>query len=173
MEDGIHTYDIYKEGVSTQKVGTKEFAEAVIANLGKEPQTLKKVELKNSGIISIPRHVRKPKADKVLVGVDVFVHWEGTDPKLIAEKLQKMNNDVLELTMITNRGVKVWPHGFEETFCTDHWRCRYSAKEGATASKKDIIEVLSKAVDNGVDTIKTENLYTFDGVRGYSLGQGQ
>jgi len=76
MEDGIHTYDIFKEGVSTQKVGTKEFAEAVIANLGQEPKTLKKVELKNSGLINIPRHVRAPRAKKELVGVDVFVHWK-------------------------------------------------------------------------------------------------
>jgi isocitrate dehydrogenase len=30
IEDGIHTYDIYKEGVSKQKVGTREFAEAII-----------------------------------------------------------------------------------------------------------------------------------------------
>jgi isocitrate dehydrogenase len=154
-------------------VGTKEFAEAVIANLGQEPKTLKKVELKNSGLINIPRHVRAPRAKKELVGVDVFVHWEGTDPKKIAEELQKMNNDNLKLSMITNRGVKVWPQGFEETFCTDHWRCRYSAVEGATPSKKDILEVLAKAEEVGVDTIKTENLYLFDGVRGYSLGQGQ
>lgn len=173
MEDGIHTYDIFKEGTSTQKVGTKEFAEAVIANLGKEPQTLKKVELKNSGIISIPRHVRKPRAKKELVGVDVFVDWEGTDPKILAEDLLKMNTDKLQLSMITNRGVKVWPQGFEETFCTDHWRCRYTVQEGHGASKSDILEVLAKAETFGVDTIKTENLYTFDGVRGYSLGQGQ
>lgn len=173
MEDGIHTYDIYKEEVSTQKVGTKEFAEAVIANLGKVPQTLKKVELKNSGLISIPRHVRKPKAKKVLVGVDVFVHWEGTDPDLIAEKLLGMNNAALQLSMITNRGVKVWPQGFKETFCTDHWRCRFSAVEGKSPTKNDILDVLSKALEVDVDTIKTENLYTFDGVRGYSLGQGQ
>ncbi|MBL1523519.1 NADP-dependent isocitrate dehydrogenase, partial [Klebsiella pneumoniae] len=26
IEDGIHTYDIFKEGISKQKVGTKEFA---------------------------------------------------------------------------------------------------------------------------------------------------
>src|SRR6266403_6246871 len=30
IEDGVHTYDIFKEGVSQQKVGTKEFAEAVV-----------------------------------------------------------------------------------------------------------------------------------------------
>src|SRR5918997_2961504 len=43
MEDGIHTYDIYKEGVSKEKVGTREFAEAVVARLGQRPETLKAV----------------------------------------------------------------------------------------------------------------------------------
>ena len=37
IEDGIHTYDIYKEGVSKEKVGTQEFAEAIITNLGQNP----------------------------------------------------------------------------------------------------------------------------------------
>src|SRR5246127_3611378 len=36
IEDGIHTYDVFAEGVSTQKVGTKEFACAGIARLGKK-----------------------------------------------------------------------------------------------------------------------------------------
>lgn len=173
MEDGIHTYDVYNDKVSTKKVGTKEFAEAVVANLGKEPKMLKKVELKNSGTIQIPKHVRRPKANKELVGVDVFVHWEGTNPNTIGDKLQALNNDSLKLSMITNRGVKVWPNGYEETFCTDHWRCRFSAVEGKQPTKEDIIAVLNKAVENDVDAIKTENLYNFDGVRGYSLGQGQ
>jgi len=174
MEDGIHTYDVYDEKVSTQKVGTKEFADAVIANLGQYPSKLKKVVLKNTGAIEIPKHVRRPRAEKVLQGVDVFVDWEGTDPDVIGEKMSStMNTEVLELTMITNRGVKVWPNGFDETFCTDHWRCRFKGKDGQAVSKQDIIEVLGRAIDAGIDTIKTENLYTFDGERGYSLGQGQ
>src|SRR5262249_54756971 len=37
IEDGIHTYDIYTEGVSIQKAGTKEFAAAVVARLGQKP----------------------------------------------------------------------------------------------------------------------------------------
>src|SRR5215204_2913182 len=41
IEDGIHTYDIYDEKVSKQKVGTKEFAEAVVQRLGQTPQILK------------------------------------------------------------------------------------------------------------------------------------
>src|SRR5205085_10011861 len=43
LEDGVHTYDIYKDGVSKQKVGTKEFAEAVVARLGQKPEILKPV----------------------------------------------------------------------------------------------------------------------------------
>src|SRR5438477_4953905 len=43
IEEGIDTYDIYTEGISKQKVGTKEFADAVIARLGQEPQVLKAV----------------------------------------------------------------------------------------------------------------------------------
>ncbi|MBV0994935.1 NADP-dependent isocitrate dehydrogenase, partial [Listeria monocytogenes] len=34
LEDGLHTYDIYDERVSAKKLGTEEFAEAVIARLG-------------------------------------------------------------------------------------------------------------------------------------------
>ena len=39
LEDGIHTYDIFDEGVSAEKVGTKEFACAVVARLGQKPQS--------------------------------------------------------------------------------------------------------------------------------------
>src|SRR5919202_998386 len=43
VEEGVHTYDIYEGQVSRQKVGTKEFAEAVVERLGQTPQTLKAV----------------------------------------------------------------------------------------------------------------------------------
>lgn len=173
IEDGIHTYDIYKEGVSTQKVGTSEFADAVIANLGKKPSTLKEVSYAKGQTLNLPKVGRKTPAKKELMGVDVFVHWTGTNPNELAEKMQKINNGDVQLSMITNRGIKVWPDGFEETFCTDHWRCRYKNKNGGLLSKEDIIQLLQSSMSEGIDAIKTENLYNFDGVAGYSLGQGQ
>lgn len=173
IEDGIHTYDIYKEGVSTRKVGTKEFAEAVIANLGKMPSQLKTVSYKSDAAFKLPRYVRKEASEKVLAGVDLFVHWRGTDPEALAQKVQALNRSDLNLSMITNRGIKVWPDGFEETFCTDHWRCRFKPSNGARVSKKEIVDLLNKAIDHDIDTIKTENLYTFNGTAAYSLGQGQ
>jgi isocitrate dehydrogenase len=75
--------------------------------------------------------------------------------------------------MITNRGIKVWPDGFEETFCTDHWRCRFKSDGDSEIDKTNIIELLLSALNENIDTIKTENLYTFDGKAKYSLGQGQ
>jgi isocitrate dehydrogenase len=173
LEDGIHTYDIFKEGTSKQKVGTKEFAQAVIANLGEKPTVLKAVSYANSAALNLPKYKRKPAAKKVLEGVDVFVHWNGSNPDELATKLHEIEPEGIQLTMITNRGIKVWPEGFKETFCTDHWRCRFKSKSGAEIKKTDIIKLLKNAVDKNIDAIKTENLYNFDGKAAYSLGQGQ
>ncbi|WP_138989646.1 NADP-dependent isocitrate dehydrogenase [Larkinella sp. C7] len=173
IEDGIHTYDLYKEGISTQKVGTKEFAQAVIANLGQKPSTLKAVNLANGTPLNLPKYQRKPPARKELVGVDVFVHWNGTNPDDLARLLKPLESEKTKLSMITNRGIKVWPDGFSETFCTDHWRCRFKPAKGNTLGKLDLIFLLVKAVENNIDTIKTENLYDFNGKPAFSLGQGQ
>jgi len=173
IEDGVHTYDIYKEGSSTQKVGTKEFAEAVINNLGKKPIILKSVDYSNSSALNLPKYVRKPSKQKDLVGVDVFVHWQGLNPNDLAKIIQQLNSDSMELSMITNRGIKVWPNGFEETFCTDHWRCRFKNPNGGTIDKEQILSILKESISLNIDTIKTENLYNFDGKAAYSLGQGQ
>lgn len=173
LEDGLHTYDIYKEGSSRQKLGTKEFAEAVISNLGQKPALLKAVSYAGSSKMNLPKYQRKASARKELVGVDLFVHWAGSNPNELAGILKKLDGDGVHLTMITNRGIKVWPNGFEETFCTDHWRCRFKSAQGGTISKQQIIDLLQKAMAHDIDVIKTENLYEFDGVAKYSLGQGQ
>jgi isocitrate dehydrogenase len=172
IEEGIHTVDIYKEGVSKQLVGTQEFADAVIARLGKVPQTISPASYEKEVQLLLPTYKRKKAASKVLKGVDVFLDWKGEDVNQLAESLQKLNNGI-NLTMITNRGVKVWPNGFEETFCTDHWRCRYEITDETPIAKNTIPFLLLKAIDENLDVIKTENLYEFDGVKGFSLGQGQ
>lgn len=173
IEDGIHTYDIYKEGISKQKVGTKEFAEAVISNLGQQPAILKSVRFDKNSALVLPKYQRKASKEKVLVGVDLFVHWPGSNPDELAGIVGRLNKSNVELTMITNRGIKVWPEGFEETFCTDHWRCRFKPVDEHSFNKSDIVALLNQAMEEHVDTIKTENLYSFDGKPAFSLGQGQ
>jgi isocitrate dehydrogenase len=172
LEDGIHTADIYREGTSAQKVSTKAFAEAVKANLGKKPKTMAAANYADAGPMVLPK-IPRTQSVKELKGVDVFVDWSGEKANELAEMLQKINTTALKLNMITNRGVKVWPNGFEETFCTDHWRCRFIGDTDATIAASQIVELLHLANENNIDVIKTENLYNFNGKQAYSLGQGQ
>lgn len=175
LEEGIHTYDIYVEDVSKQKVGTKEFAEAVIANLGKQPQVLKPVNYTSAPAHTSSNHLAASKHEKKeLVGIDVYLDWTNGSPDQLGESLQKVNGDGLELKTITNRGAKVWPYGLPETFCTDQWRCRFlSQTTGATVSHDQILRLLQRIDNAGFDYIKTENLYTFDGKPGYSQVPGE
>src|SRR5438105_5680540 len=78
IEDGIHTYDIFDEGVSKQKVGTKEFAEAVVERLGQKPQFLKPAAYSKapSQTGEKARQSSSVDAKKELVGVDVFFDWK-------------------------------------------------------------------------------------------------
>jgi isocitrate dehydrogenase len=176
VEDGVHTYDIYADNVSRQKVGTKEFAEAVVERLGQKPQTLKSVSYQateSEAVVSQTPASERPRAKKELVGVDVFLDWTKGSANQLGESLSQVAGDKLQLKMISNRGVKVWPGGNSETFCSDHWRCRFtSPAEGSTISHNEIIELLQRINDGGFDFIKTENLCNFDGERGYSLDQG-
>jgi isocitrate dehydrogenase len=181
IEQGYHTADIYKEGSSKKKVSTSEFADEVIARLGQSPQSLPASKLsEGSGEINIPAYTRKDRK-KVLMGVDAFIDWKGSDPQEIGEGLRKVAGQ-LKLKMITNRGVKVFPNGLSETYCTDHWRCRFVSvdaeiEEGNPVYKpveyEHVIALLAKLHNSGWDVIKTENLYEFDGKRGFSLGQGE
>lgn len=173
IEAGQHTYDIYKEGVSREKLGTREFARAVIANLGQQPSRFAPVSYASGKTLNLPPYVRKAPATKELVGVDIFVQWNGTQADELAALLQPTQIPGISLSMITNRGIKVWPDGFPETFCTDHWRCRFKPIEGSSMTKDKLLRQLAAVEAAGIDTIKTENLYTFNGRQGYSLGQGQ
>ena len=173
LEDGYHTSDIYDESVSKIKLGTKEFADAVIERMGSVPSTLQPVAYSNaSANFNIKLTPRTP-AKKELVGVDVFIHFNQRDATALANILQHAHTNHLQLSMITNRGTKVWPDGFPETFCTDHWRCRFKPLLSLSPSYNHVIELLKNIHDQNLEIIKTENLYNFDGVAGYTAAQGQ
>ena len=177
VEDGIHTYDIYDERVSKQKVGTKEFAQAVVERVGQKPQTLKAVAYRAADRDDVNVQVQASTAvamKKELVGVDVFVDYTAGTADELGAAMQRVGGDGLELTMIANRGVKVFPDGAPETFCSDQWRCRFQgANANAPVASQQIVSLLQRIAGAGLDFIKTENLYNFDGEAAYSLGQGE
>ena len=95
-------------------------------------------------------------------------------PDQLGDKLKNVTVSGLKLAQISNRGIDVWPSGQPGIFCVDHWRCRFvSDKDGALVTHSQIIELLSAIDKAGYDCIKTENLYTFDGVKGFSTTEGK
>jgi isocitrate dehydrogenase len=177
LEDGIHTYDIFDERVSKQKVGTREFADAVVARLGQQPQQFKPVAYRagDDQSIHVSAEAARPRSKKDLVGVDVFLDWTQGSANQLGDALKRVSGDGLDLTLISNRGTKVWPDGLPETFCSDHWRCRFQSPSGpdTVVTHQQVIALLQRVADAGFDFIKTENLCNFDGQAGYSLDQGQ
>lgn len=170
IEDGIHTGDIYKEGLSRQRVGTRDFGEAVIARLGQNPEHFKTVSYARA-----PEPIKAEKTHfirevKELSGVDIFLDWEGNAGDL-GDALTGISAGDLYLSAITNRGAKVYPGHFPETFVTDHWRCRFLSRGGEIV-RKDVVELQGRILSAGYDIIKTENLYKFNNVPGYSAVQG-
>ncbi|MEM9620548.1 MAG: NADP-dependent isocitrate dehydrogenase [Pseudomonadota bacterium] len=184
IEDGIHTQDIYSPHHSKACVGTEAFANAVIRRLGSQAQELGRAYYPRRRLAVTPR-ATATEHKRELVGVDVFVQSR-TAAETLAGRLQVVDSP-LALHMITNRGVQVWPQGAPETYCTDHWRCRFKLAENkmpnATSasarpaagvlSNREIFALLTQLDEAGVDIVKTEHLYNFDGQPGYSLGQGQ
>ncbi|WP_084474078.1 NADP-dependent isocitrate dehydrogenase [Deinococcus pimensis] len=172
LEDGMHTADIAGERTK-QVLGTQAFADAVIERLGQTPQVLTAAAAGESGRIRLDVPKKRAPIAKRLVGVDVFLDWDDADrkPDVLGERLSAAATAGLRLTMISNRGVKVWPHGHEETTLTDHWRCRFEGSGDVT--NRDVLALLASVEAAGLEFVKTEGLYEFDGKPGYSMGQGQ
>lgn len=170
IEEGIHTYDIYAEGISQKKVGTKAFADAVVERLGQRPSRLKPVDYgKLQNRVATKSHFSMGHLEKQIVGVDVFIEHKGSVEEL-ARALSSLEMPSFSLTMIGNRGVRVWPEKAPETSCSDSWRCRFMSKN-KKASHAEIAALLLKLADAKIDFVKTEQLCTFNGKAGYTLTQ--
>lgn len=175
LEDGILTGDLVNSKGQRGDAGTEAFANAVIQRLGDEPKTLPRAAFRDVGRAAFETRAAARRPVKTLHGVDVFLDWDeaGRDPGALGAKLRALELDDLKLRVVTNRGVKVFPDGFPETFCADHWRCRFVGPEEGTTTHGRILELLERIRGAGLDFIKTEHLYRFDGERGWSLAQGE
>lgn len=170
LEDGIHTPDMHREGFSTRLVGTRGFANAIIDRLGKTPEHLDSLTYQPGGIHIAPHPTKKQT--QVLVGTDIFLVWDEADrdPQVLGDRITAIDTTPLKFQGMTNRGVKVYPNSGAETARSDMWRCRYL---GQNVTFDDVLRLLGQIHQAGIHINQVENLYTFDGERGYSLGQGE
>ena len=172
IEDGIHTGDIASEDHTTKRVGTKEFAQALIERLGQEPKEFKPaVPSPHQSPLKIKNTLYWPKEKKELVGCDVFVDYRGT-PDVLAEKLQLCEYHGMKLSVISLRGVKAWPGRAPQNLESDLWQCRFE-KGDLDIDQERILKLIDNIRRENLMFVKIENLYTYDDQRGFSLAQGQ
>ncbi len=169
LEEGIHTYDIFQEGKSRKQVGTKEFGEAIIQNLGTTPEHLPSISSQVTPLALKISHL-PTQPQRQLVGVDLFIYHRGTLNDFFA-KVSHAAVGSLHLQMISNRGTRVWPGGQPETVCIEEWRLRFLSDSGKATSQNDLIQLLHVLDHAGMDLIRTENLYLFNGVAGFSSAE--
>lgn len=182
LEDGFHTVDL-AGATGRRPVGTREFARAVIDRLGMRPERLAAIDYPegHAGGIAMPTFEAPPREEKRFDGIDVFIDWDddARDPRVLGPRVAELAGSAFELALITNRGVKVWPSGLSDTLCVDHWRCRFlrTGSEGQALSRtgqaRAVADLLQRLAEGGIDVVKTESLFSFDGQRGWSQAQGE
>lgn len=170
IKDGIHTKDIFREGISKELVGTQEFADEIIKRM-KEPQ--ENAELKTKPIFISNHNLEKKttlaKEHQELIGVDLYINWAKGSASDLGDMLKKIVTENLRLEFISNKGKIVYPVKTIETNYTDLWLCRYIRKDIADVIKHtEIIELLDKIYNSGFDFTKLELLFNFNGKAGFS-----
>ncbi len=175
LEDGIHTGEIYKEGLSFQKVGTTAFADAVIQRLGQNPSRFPVIAAGEAKSIQI-KEVSEAQAQMELKGLDVYVAYSGKENVLqLGKTLEIASKELFTLKMMTNRGLKVYPDRMVDGHLCDQFRCRFvkSLDYTVNATQKDMIDLLASLDEAGITVNKVEGLYFADGKRAFSLAQGE
>ena len=172
LESGLHTADLYREGLSEREVTTSEFTDAVIARLGTLPERLRPASYETRRI-SVPDPART-NVVRERAGIDVYLQWDedGRVPSSLAAQVDRaVSGGPLHLSLITNRGVEVHPGGHPDTFVTDHWRCRFLPEDGTTSpTLEEVLAVPGMLAAGGLEVVGTEVLQRIDGSEGYSSG---
>jgi isocitrate dehydrogenase len=173
IEAGLHTADIQSD-MSKAKLGTREFAQAVIDHLGAEPHTYRPVKYsKRASNEEIHAVMNVATEKRELVGVDLFITWRGNDINDLGALMSQISTEALKLDMLSCKGLKVWPNIVTEMDVTDRFRARYLPPAGTTITHAQIADLLTRCAAANIDFLKIENLFTFDGKAGFSKSQGE
>jgi isocitrate dehydrogenase len=174
------TQDLARQtgGDAAHAASTTAFTDAVIANLGKKPTPIPG-RPRRAPSTEAPRPRRSYAADtyagidRRLVGIDVM--YESDDPVAVhGPRLEALAGDVLQLSMVSSRGTKVYPAlDMPPSDDVRWWRGRFVARDGATPADADLVALLSRISDAGLRWTQVERLQSFDGEASYTKAQGE
>ncbi|MBI3792734.1 MAG: isocitrate dehydrogenase, partial [Gemmatimonadetes bacterium] len=168
---GVHTIDLAR---GKPAVGTAQFADAIIANLGKRSE---KWLVRTGSPLVFPPAVtpaaRVVARSRSVIGCDVFVEAD-TDAETLGPKVRAaVGGAPLKLVLVDNRGTQVYPStGGARTDAVDVWRCRVVREDGGSMDDATIVALLGR-LTQVAPWMHIEKLQVFDGVDGFTKAQGQ
>lgn len=157
---------VLADGIKTRDLGgtasTQEYTRAIIDALPPLEMPVGPAFAPSRGAFA-HRQTQREHGDWTLRGVDVFVRNDGmpTPPA-------KVGN--LELSLISNRGTKIYPGPTPDIYLVDQFRLRYKSTE--LVSNDDIYKLLAE-ISKQYEWMHIEKLHHIEGVAMYSKAQGE
>jgi isocitrate dehydrogenase len=176
LENGVHTGDFGDKSIPS--VNTTQFADAIIANLGKKPKLGAKEIVPNEPGTPTPMQlqlnpmmVSHEAENEIIVGVDLFIESD-EQPNEIAEKCKRHAGVKFNLINISNRGTQVWPTGSVYTNLVNQYNVRFESIDNYPLTQQDVIG-LYVSMSGNFKICSFELLNMWGDKKGYSLAQGQ
>ncbi len=176
LENGIHTGDFGDKNIPA--VNTTVFADAIIANFGKQPahhpRPLIKDQKPTPTLFKLSQNemmVSAERTDETICGVDMFIA-SNEQPQEIATKCLRHAGVKFKLVSISNRGTQVWPTGSVYTNLVNQFNVRFESLDGFPLNQQDIIG-LYVSLSGNFKICSLELLNMWGDKKAYSLAQGQ
>jgi isocitrate dehydrogenase len=182
LEEGVRTGDF--GDASKPVLNTKQYIHQLVERLGNKPKTFAAIEVPETDAVTwkkppVPQHqeVIRTFSNVVrhVVGCDIYLDTP-LSPVSVAEEMQRICEDTpFKLSLVSNRGTQVWPTGSVYTECVDYYRVRFEIRDGfrpGDFGQARCVALMDKIAEK-FQVCSYELLRVFDGVKGYSLAQGQ
>jgi isocitrate dehydrogenase len=164
LADGCHTRDVPGD----DPLSTTAFTDAVIDRLDRPlpVRTRRPLQMPGSG----PKRI--VAEDRRLVGIDLFVEWDGEVDTLAASLIERADGSPFGLKMISNRGTMVYPSSGATPATVDHYRCRFRFSNEGQPTDAEVLDLVARVASRH-QWMHLEKLHEFDGAMGFTRAQGE
>ncbi len=182
LEEGTATtQDLVRQtgGDVDTAASTTGFTDAVIANLGRGPATLKARRGGATGQAPAPLPAwsygpeRYAAIDRRTIGLDIFIET-GADAARVGPELEGVAaSGPFELRFIESRGTKVYPSVGLSSDGVRLLRARFVTRDGGAAADADLLALQARVAERQPGWTHVEKLHVFDGADGFTKAQGE
>ena len=182
LEEGhATTQDLVRQtgGDVDTAASTTGFTDAVIANLGRGPATLKARRVGAADHAPAPPHAwsygpeHYAAIERRTIGLDIFIETDADAGRLGPELEGLTATGPFELRFIESRGTKVYPSVGLSSDGVRLLRARFVTRDGGAAAEHDLLALQGRVAERQPGWTHIEKLHVFDGADGFTKAQGE